>query len=77
MAYQRQCFDWRVTSLIVGLSGLPLVNLSVSRQPVAAIQYADGTVGFSYPLRLIDSASTSGMDAAGPEGRGRMLGVGC
>ncbi|NMF86228.1 DUF2808 domain-containing protein [Nodosilinea sp. P-1105] len=58
MAHRRQLFDWRIGLLMVSTSGLPLVNLSMPQQPAAAIQYADGTVGFSYPPRLTDSYAT-------------------
>jgi hypothetical protein len=50
---------WRATA-IAGIGLLTLTAAGGSLLPAAApaIQYADGTVGFSYPLRLTDSYAT-------------------
>ncbi len=47
-----------VVAFLVGASFLPLMALPWGSDAVEAIQYSDGTVGFSYPPRLTDSYAT-------------------
>jgi hypothetical protein len=47
-----------MATLLASPSLLPLAVLPRFSPPASAIQYSDGTVGFSYPLRLTDSYTT-------------------
>lgn len=52
---------WRLvrqTAAIAGASLFTLVAVGGSLSSISAIQYSDGTVGFSYPPRLIESYAT-------------------
>ncbi|NJL48921.1 MAG: DUF2808 domain-containing protein [Leptolyngbyaceae cyanobacterium SM2_5_2] len=47
-----------MVAFLAGVSLLPLTATPWRPQPGAAIQYSDGTIGFSYPPRLTDSYAT-------------------